>query len=131
MLARLKHLAHYALYSGSGLVLDTFIFWGLTHAAAPLSPFWANMAGGAAASTLVYFGTAKALFAYKGHFLWPKWGAYVGYIWVALVTASALVAWLVAHTALPPLAAKLALVPVQFFMNYFVLGAILRAFEKK
>ena len=127
----LKKLIHYALYSGSGLVLDTVVFVGLTHAAMPISPFWANMVGGAVASTYVYFGTAKKIFEYRGHFLWPKWLAYVGYILGALLLASAIIGWLATHTPLPALACKLALVPVQFFLNYFALGAILRAFEKR
>jgi hypothetical protein len=110
----LKNLTHYALYSGGGLVLDVGVFGGLTHAALPVAPFWANMAGGATAASFVYFATARRIFAYRGRFLWPKWLAYVGYIALQLVAASTLVAWLAVATLYPPLLCKLASSPCSF-----------------
>ncbi len=118
----------YGLYTVIGLSLDIATFLSLTHGAGVL-PFWANIVGGALASTFVYYATVRRIFAYQGRFLMTKWLAYVGYICVALLVASALVQLIVSAWMMMPLVAKLMLVPVQFFLNYFVLGRILAAFE--
>jgi hypothetical protein len=125
-----QRLFVYGLYTAFGLSLDICIFLLFTHGA-HVQPFWGNIAGGAVASTFVYYVTVRRIFNYQGQFLVTKWLAYVGYICVALLVASALVQLIISIWLVMPIVAKLILVPIQFFLNYFVLGRILAAFEPK
>lgn len=121
-------IARYFWVAGAGFVFDLLTFTILNYLVG-LSPMISNVASGTVGVTWVYFVSAKRIFQYRGRWLYPKFIAYVAYNVAAILLASALIAALAAWLVLPALLVKVVIVPVQFFMNYFILSAILRAFD--
>ena len=83
----------------------------------------------AAAVTLVYFASARTVFLYQGSLLLPKFLAYLAYHATVIVLFSFLISTLASTLAIPALWAKIAVVPIQFIMNYLILRSLLALFE--
>ncbi|MFZ2586704.1 MAG: GtrA family protein [Alphaproteobacteria bacterium] len=125
----MRQLSLYTLISGLGFVLDCTLF-ALLHLGLHTSALPANLASAAAAVTLVYFLSAHRVFNYQGQLLWPKFGAYVAYQTTVILLFSWIIATLALWLSTPALAIKLAVVPVQFLMNYLILKQLMALFEK-
>ena len=116
----LGRLALFATVSGAGLAIDFLLFLALL--ATGSTPGQANLLSGTAAVTFVYFASARRIFSYRGRFLLGLFGAYLVYQAAGVSLAS----WAVAALAalLPPLLAKLLILPVTFPANYLFMSLL-------
>jgi putative flippase GtrA len=105
----------FAAASGAGLGIDFLLFLALL--AAGVAPGPANLVSGTAAVSFVYFASVRRIFSYRGSFLLGLFAAYLAYQAAGVSAASWAVAVLDARHV-PPLLAKLALLPVTFPANY-------------
>ena len=122
-LRRLWSILLFALVSGAGLAADILIFLVLVESG--VSVLAANAVSATCAVTWVYFASVKRIFSYRGTFLLGLFFAYLIYQAAAVAAASGLVG-LLAASFMPPLAAKLAIVPVTFGANYLFMAWLTR-----
>lgn len=111
----LGRLALFAAASGTALAIDFLLF--LAFLAGGTTAGYANLLSGTAAVSFVYFASVRRIFAYRGRFLLGLFVAYLAYQSAGVGLAS----WAVASLAaaqVPPLLAKLMILPVTFPANY-------------
>lgn len=108
-------LALFAAVSGAGLAIDFLLF--LAFLASGTTAGYANLLSGTAAVSFVYFISVRRIFSYRGSFLLGLFIAYLAYQAAGVGLASWAVASLVAFQV-PPLLAKLLILPVTFPANY-------------
>ena len=113
--AHLERLALFAAASGAGLAIDFLLFLALLAGGA--TPGYANLLSGTAAVSFVYFASVRRIFSYQGRFLLGLFAGYLAYQAAGVSLASWAVASLVAFQV-PPLLAKLLILPVTFPANY-------------
>ncbi len=124
MLAPRVHLGRLALFaaaSGTGLGVDFLLFLSLLAGGA--GPGWANLLSGTAAVSFVYFASVRRIFSYRGRFLLGLFAAYLAYQAAGVSLASWAVAALSA-LPMPPILAKLAILPVTFPANYLFMSLL-------
>ena len=107
--------------SGVGLAIDVLLFVVLLRAG--LSPAAASRLSSAAAVSFVYFASVRRIFVYEGHFVIGLFAVYFAYQTLGVLLAAAGVGALSAG-GLPPLAAKLIILPLTFPANYLALSLI-------
>jgi putative flippase GtrA len=110
--------------SALGLGLDCGLFILLVAAGAP--PLLANLASAGTAVTFVFFASVRRVFRFRGGAVWARYLAYALWQAVAVTAASVAIGALAAHGGLPPLACKLALLPLTFAANYLVMALLTR-----
>ena len=120
---RLLRIVKFGFVSAAGLALDFVIFLALI--GLDVAPFVANAASATAAVTFVYFASVRRIFSYRGGFLLGLFAAYLAYQAAGVTAASLAVAYLSDHY-LPPVAAKIAILPVTFTANYLFMALITR-----
>ena len=120
---RLSGLAKFAAISGAGLAADILIFLALMTIG--LSALLANLISATCAVSWVYFASVKRVFSYRGEFLASLFLGYLVYQAIAIAVASSAVELLV-NSALPPLAAKLVILPLTFVSNYAFMAWLTR-----
>lgn len=113
--AHLGRLALFAAASGAGLAIDFLLFLMLV--AGGTTAGYANLLSGTAAVSFVYFTSVRRIFSYRGRFLLGLFAAYLAYQAAGVSLASWAVASLAA-SQVPPLLAKLMILPVTFPANY-------------
>jgi putative flippase GtrA len=107
--------------SGGGLAIDTLLFIALLP---QLGPFLANLISAALAVTFVYFASVRRIFEYQGKFMLALFLLYLAYQAVGVTASSAAVAWL--STIVPPVPAKIIIIPVTFAMNFLFMTWLTR-----
>src|SRR4051812_16923951 len=117
--ARLVEIAHFAAASAAGLAIDFLLF--LLLLAAGAAPGWANLVSGTAAVSFVYFASVRRIFGYRGDFLLGLFSLYLAYQAASVAAASWAVAEITA-AGLPPIGAKLVILPVTFPANYLFMA---------
>jgi putative flippase GtrA len=122
--ANLRRVLAFAVVSGSGLAIDTAIFFVLITLGWPSGA--ANICSAGVAVTFVYFTSVYRIFNYAGRFLLPLFVVYVVYHVMAVLTASAAIEFL-ARSGLHPLLAKLLILPITFAANYIAMRLITRS----
>lgn len=120
---RLINVLKFAVVSGIGLGIDFLVF--LLLIALDLSPFSANAISGTCAVTFVYFASVRRIFSYQGHFLVGLFLAYLLYQAVGVTAASYAVSFL-SQSLMPPVLAKIAILPVTFSANYLFMSLLTR-----
>lgn len=115
LVSHVRRLALFAAASGAGLAIDFLLFLALL--AGGMAAGYANLLSGTAAVSFVYFASARRIFSYRGRFLLGLFIAYLAYQAAGVGLASWAVASLVA-LQVPPLLAKLMILPVTFPANY-------------
>jgi putative flippase GtrA len=119
--AHLGRLALFAAASGAGLAIDFLLF--LAFIVGGTTPGYANLASGTAAVSFVYFASVRRIFSYRGGFLLGLFAAYLAYQAAGVSLAS----WAVAALAalqVPPLLAKLMILPITFPANYVFMSLL-------
>lgn len=119
--AHLRRLALFAAASGAGLAIDFLLF--LAFLAGGTTPGYANLLSGTAAVSFVYFTSVRRIFSYRGRFLLGLFVAYLAYQSAGVGLAS----WAVTSLAalqVPPLLAKLMILPVTFPANYVFMSLL-------
>jgi putative flippase GtrA len=117
--ARLVEIAHFAAASAAGLAIDFLLFLLLLSGGAAAGP--ANLASGTVAVSFVYFASVRRIFGYRGDFLLGLFSLYLLYQAASVAAASWAVAAIIA-AGIPPIAAKLAILPVSFPANYLFMA---------
>jgi hypothetical protein len=118
---QLGRVALFAAASGAGLAIDFLLFLALLTGGA--TPGYANLLSGTAAVSFVYFASVRRIFSYRGRFLLGLFAAYLAYQAAGVRLAS----WAVAALAMlqvPPLLAKLIILPVTFPANYLFMSLL-------
>lgn len=113
--SHLGRLARFAAVSGAGLAIDFLLFLALLAGGATAG--YSNLLSGTAAVSFVYFVSVRRIFSYRGRFLLGLFIVYLAYQAAGVGLASWAVASLVA-VQVPPLVAKLIILPVTFPANY-------------
>lgn len=108
-------IARFAAVSGTGLALDLILFLAQVWAQVPA--LMANAVSSTVAVTFVYLVSVRRVFRYDGGFLLAMFAAYVSYQLCGIALGSWAVEGLIA-SAFPPIAAKIAILPLTFGANY-------------
>ncbi len=115
-------LLRYGMLALCGLSLDIAIFASINALTGWI--FWANILSSWSAISFMYVTSLRFVFK-EGRGSRQRYALFVGYYAFSIATFSWLIDALVVHAGLAPLAAKLASVPVSFFVNYFFARLIL------
>lgn len=114
-----RRLIVFGRTSAVGLAIDLLTFALLMQLG--LMPGWASRLSSTAAVTFVYFASVRRTFSYQGKFIFGLFGIYVAYQAVGIWLAAAGVVLLV-KIGVPPLLAKLIILPLTFPANYVAMS---------
>ena len=122
-----RRALRFGLVSGAGLLLDVALFLVLVRP--ELGPFWANAVSSAAGLTFVYCVSVRRIFRYDGRFIVPLFAAYLTYHLCGTLVVSWAISALV-RGGFPPWAAKVAILPMTFGVNYLFMSWLTRRRER-
>jgi putative flippase GtrA len=112
----IHRITRFGVVSLIGLGLDFSLFTVLS--LLDITPFISNLASASVGVTFVYFVSAKRIFYLDNQFIWRIFLLYISYQLLAIPSASWGIDALTMHSFLPALAAKIAITPVTFSVNF-------------
>ena len=122
-----QRAVRFALVSGMGLALDLALFLLLVRSG--VDPFAANVVSSGTGLTFVYWTSVRRIFRYHGRFIVPLFAAYLTYHVCGTLVVSEVVSALI-HAGVPPLVAKVCVLPATFSANYFFMSWMTRKRER-
>lgn len=116
------NIIRFGIFSGTGLLIDTSIFYFLTRSL--LSTFTANCISSFVAVTFVYFTSVRLVFKNK-KYCHRKYTYFVLYYFASIIVFSTIINLINIYYIPEPVYAKLVTIPVSFLVNYFFSSKII------